>query len=145
VDDTIQFDVVTPDRLTISQAVNMVVLPGGGGDFGVLPGHAPLLSNLRPGTIAIYDRAMKVVDRLFVEEGFTEVKPDRCTVLAEEAVPVKDITRDHADARLKKAHDALLVADTFGVRIGAERELRVAEAMYEAMEAYEKAQGKSPA
>jgi F-type H+-transporting ATPase subunit epsilon len=141
-EETILFEIVTPAKLMLSQQVPLVVLPGEGGNFGVLPRHAPLLSSLRPGTIEIYDGKMKVTEQIFVEAGFADVTPERCTVLAEEAIPVREITRDVADERLKRATDALLLADTFGLRIGAERELRAAEAMTEALDAYEKGRGK---
>ena len=136
--ETIRFELVTPARPVRSEDVELVVIPGGGGNFGVLPRHAPMLSTLRPGTIEICDGKLRVLERLFVEEGFAEVTPERVTVLAEEAIPVSEINREFADARLKKAHDALMVADTFGVRIGAERELRAAEAMAEAVDYFEK-------
>ncbi len=141
-DETVLFEIVTPAKLMLSQQVPLVVLPGEGGNFGVLPRHTPLLSSLRPGTIELYDAKMKVTEQIFVEGGFADVTPERCTVLAEEAIPVREITRDDAEERLKRATDALLIADTFGVRLGAERELRAAEAMCEALDAYEKGQGK---
>ena len=140
--DTFTFEIVTPARKMISDQAELVVLPGGGGNFGVLPGHAPMLSTLRPGTIEIRDKDLKVLDQIFVEEGFAEVTPERCTVLAEEAMRVHEITRDDAEERLKRAHDSLLVADTFGVRLGAERELKAAEAMCEAIDQLEAASSK---
>jgi F-type H+-transporting ATPase subunit epsilon len=141
--ETFLFEIVTPARPVLSIQADLVVVPGGGGNLGVLPGHAPTLSTLRPGTIEIRDKALKIKDQIFVEGGFVEVTPERCTVLAEEALPVASITRDDAEARLKRAHDALMVADTFGVRTLAERDLRAAEAMVEAVEQYEKAHGKA--
>ncbi len=68
----VQFELVSPERLVISAEVDMVVVPGAEGDFGVLPGHAPLISNVRPGVISIYnDRAIEA--RVFVAGGFAEV------------------------------------------------------------------------
>ena len=64
-------------------------------------------------------------------------------ILAEEALPVAEITREEAEMRLKRAHDALMLADTFGVRVTAEHDVRAAEAMVEAVDAYEKAQGRT--
>ena len=136
--ETILFEIVTPAKLMLSQEVHLVVVPGEGGNIGILPRHAPLLSSLRPGTIDIHDQKMKVVDKIFVEQGFVDVTPERCTVLAEVAIPVREITRDFAEDRLKRATDKLMVADTFGERSGAEQELREAEAMIEAIDAYEK-------
>ncbi|MGF1640362.1 MAG: ATP synthase F1 subunit epsilon [Rhodospirillales bacterium] len=141
--DKLLFEIVTPVRIERSEEVELVIIPGGAGNFGVLPGHAPMLSTLRPGTVEIRDKDLKIVDQIFVEEGFADVTPERCTVLAEEAIPVGELSRDLAEQRLKRAHDALLVADTFGLRIGAERELRAAEAMCAALDAYEAGRGKA--
>ncbi len=141
--ETVHFEIVTPAKLMLGDDVYLVVLPGEDGNLGVLPRHTPLLTSLRPGTIEILDEKMKVQRQIFVEQGFADVTPERCTVLAEEAIPVEQITREAADARLKRAADALLVADTLGVRLGAERELRAAEAMSEALDAYEKAQSRA--
>ncbi len=133
--DRISFEVITPSRVLVQREVHLVVIPGGDGNFGVLPGHAPLLSTVRPGTVEIYDGDMKVVERIFVEGGFAEVIPERCTLLAEHAIDVREITRDEADTRLQKADQALLAAEDPGVRLGAERELKAAEAMCEAVDA----------
>jgi F-type H+-transporting ATPase subunit epsilon len=139
--ETILFEIVTPARSVYSDQVELVVFPGEGGNFGVLPGHAPLLSTLRPGTIEVRSKDLKIRERIFVEGGFVEVTPDRCVLLAEEAMPVEDISRDEAEERLKRAHDAMMVSETFGVRLLAERDKRAAEAMIEALESYERTPG----
>jgi F-type H+-transporting ATPase subunit epsilon len=122
----------------LSQEVHLVVVPGEGGNIGILPRHAPLLAALRPGTIDIHDQKLKVIEKIFVEQGFVDVTPERCTVLAEEAIPVREITRDFAEERLKHATDKLMGAHSEGERSGAEQELREAEAMIEAVDAHEK-------
>lgn len=137
--DTFQFEIVTPAAPMLSQSAELVIIPGAAGNFGVMPGHAPTLSAVRPGTIEIRDRSLKVLEQIFVEGGFAEVTPERCTILAEKALPVREITRDEAETRLKRAHDALMLADTFGVRTTAERDVRAAEAMVQALDDYEKA------
>jgi len=83
--DRLQFELVTPERLLLSEMVEMVVIPGTEGNFGVLPGHAPLISTIRPGMIEIYE-GQTVTRRVFVVSGLAEVTPERCTVLADEAV-----------------------------------------------------------
>ena len=108
--DHIQFELVSPERLLVSQAVEMVVVPGAEGDIGVLPGHAPLISNVRPGLIAVFE-AGKVVERIFVAGGFAEVTPERCTVLAGEAMPVNEIERSEAEKRLRDAEEAISQVD----------------------------------
>lgn len=127
-----QFDVVTPTRLLLSEKADMVVIPGGDGDFGVLPGHAPLLSTVRPGSIAIYERD-KVRERVFVEGGFAEVTETRCTVLAQMAIPVAEISEDEALKRFDKARAALEAAEDFDARKAQGRELAVAEALLAAV------------
>src|SRR5271156_974348 len=82
--DRVQFELVTPERLLISEAVEMVVVPGTEGNFGVLPGHALLISTIRPGAIEVYE-GQRVTRRIFVAGGFADVTPERCTVLADDA------------------------------------------------------------
>jgi F-type H+-transporting ATPase subunit epsilon len=96
----VQFELVTPERLLLSEAVDMVVVPGTEGNFGVLPGHALLMSTIRPGTIEVY-QGQRVTRRLFVAGGFAEVTPERCTVLAEEAVPADALDRIAIEAELQ--------------------------------------------
>ena len=97
--DRIQFELVTPERLIVSSEVEMVVVPGTEGNFGVLPGHAPLISTIRPGTIDIYE-GRTVTERIFVVGGIAEVTPERCTVLAEEAIPPDALDRAALDREL---------------------------------------------
>lgn len=88
----INFDLVSPERSLRSGSVHMVVVPGGAGDFGVLVGHAPLISTIRPGAIAIYaEPGTTSPERIFVDGGFAQVGADGLTVLAESAVPVGEI------------------------------------------------------
>jgi len=98
--DRVQFELVTPERLVISTAVEMVVVPGSEGNFGVLPGHSPLISTIRPGMIEIYENRV-VTERLFVVSGIAEVTPERCTVLAEEAIPPGSLDRAAIEAELQ--------------------------------------------
>ena len=89
-DETTLFELVSPERLLMSRQVGMVVVPGSEGLFGVLPRHAPLISTLIPGVIDVYEEGA-VTDRIFIAGGFAEVTEDRCTVLAEAAVPVAEL------------------------------------------------------
>ena len=131
--DLIQFELVSPERLQFSRAVEMVVVPGSEGDFGVLPGHAPLISEVRPGIIAVFDGG-QVQERIFVAGGFAEVTAERCTVLAEQAMPVSDIDRAAADAGLKDAREDLGDAKDDTERAAAERAIAVAEAKLAALD-----------
>ena len=82
---TVEFELVIPENLVFSSNVELVVVPGAEGDFGVLPGHAPFISSLRTGVISIYEND-SVNERIFVTGGFAEVTSERCTVLADEAI-----------------------------------------------------------
>ena len=81
----LRFELVTPERLVRSEEVQMVVVPGSEGEFGVLEGHAPFMSTLRNGDIAIYRTAGAEPERIAVEGGFAEVSDRGLTVLAERA------------------------------------------------------------
>ena len=98
--DRVQFELVTPERLLLSEMVEMVVVPGTEGNFGVLPGHAPLISSIRPGTIDVYE-GQTVTRRIFVVSGIAEVTPERCTVLADEALPPDELDRSAIEAELQ--------------------------------------------
>jgi F-type H+-transporting ATPase subunit epsilon len=98
--DRVQFELVTPERLLLSQMVEMVVVPGTEGNFGVLPGHAPLISSIRPGTIDVYE-GQSITRRIFVVSGIAEVTPERCTVLADEAVSPEELDRGAIEAELQ--------------------------------------------
>ena len=130
--DTVEFELVSPERLLVSEPVEMVVVPGAEGDFGVLPGHAPLISTIRTGVISTWEGG-SVAARIFVAGGFAEVTPERCTVLADEAVALADADRGAVEARLRAAREA--VAETEAEREAAEAERAVAEALLAALDA----------
>jgi F-type H+-transporting ATPase subunit epsilon len=82
----LRFELVTPERLVRAEDVYMVVVPGAEGDFGVLEGHAPFMSTIRNGDIAIYRSGMGgEPERIAIEGGFAEVNDRGLTVLAERA------------------------------------------------------------
>ena len=129
----IGFELVSPEKLLLSEDVEMVVVPGVEGDFGVLPGHAPLISEVRPGIIAVFQGG-KVEERIFVAGGFAEVTAERCTVLAEQALPIAEIDRGAVEADLKDAREDLADAKSDHERAAAEAAIAVAEAKITAVE-----------
>lgn len=126
--DTVEFELVSPQRLVKSQAVGMVVVPCSEGDIGVLPGHTPLIGTVRPGVVDIHDDG-KVTETIFVSGGFVEVTAERCTLLAEEATAVDDLKAEDAQARLDAGNAALEKASTDVEKAHAEAEIATAEAM----------------
>ncbi len=131
-DDKVSFELATPEALVASVAVDMVVVPGAEGDFGVLPGHAPFISTVRAGVIDVYD-GDKIDQRIFVADGFAEVNERGCTVLSSEAYPVDALDRGEVEERLKAAQDELADADSDDERDKAEAEIAVCEAMLAAI------------
>jgi F-type H+-transporting ATPase subunit epsilon len=109
--DKVKFDLVSPERQLRSEDVDMVVVPGSEGDFGVLPGHAPIISTIRPGVIEVH-RGAAAPDRIFISGGICEVSSDRCTVLADDAVEVASLDRANLEKRLKDAEEDLADAKT---------------------------------
>ena len=125
--DKVEFELVSPERLLVSKPVDMVVVPGAEGDFGVLRGHAPLISTLRLGVIDIHDEG-GVTERIFVAGGFAEVTGERCTVLAEEAIALGDLKRTDIEADIRTLKDRLAVADNDAERIALAGRIEIADA-----------------
>jgi F-type H+-transporting ATPase subunit epsilon len=100
----VQFELVSPEALVLSVDADLVVVPGAEGDFGVLAQHSRLISSVRPGVINVY-QGSSVDQRIFVSGGFAEVTPERCTVLATEALQISDIDTVAVEAELKDLTD----------------------------------------
>ena len=128
----LMFELVSPRALLASEEVDMVVVPGEDGDFGVLPGHAPLLSTVRPGTVDIYNDGF-VSKSIFVEGGFAEANDQRCTLLATRAKELAEISLEDANARLSAARNQI-VEDDEKSKAAAAREIALAEALNYALE-----------
>jgi len=108
--DPFTFELVSPERLLLSEPVLQVVVPGSEGEFTVLKNHAPFMSTIKPGVVAVTPTS-GAVQRYFVRGGFADVGATGLTILAEQAVPVesldpallaseiKDAEEDLADAR----------------------------------------------
>ncbi|GEO82231.1 F0F1 ATP synthase subunit epsilon [Pararhodospirillum oryzae] len=131
---TTEFELVSPGRLLLSEPVEMVVVPGTDGDFGALPQHAPMLSTVRPGVINIY-KGGRVARRLFVAGGFAEVTQERCTVLADEAIDLAEITPAEVQQRLQAADDQVKEARNPEEKAAADRARGLAQALAEAASA----------
>ncbi len=127
-DNKVEFELVAPEQLLFSEAVDMVVVPGAEGDFGVLAGHAPVISLVRPGVIDIHDGG-GVTRRIFVASGFAEVTGERCTVLASEAVAVEELDRGAIQTRLDGARKELSAAESDRERARIDKDIAIAEAM----------------
>jgi F-type H+-transporting ATPase subunit epsilon len=102
---TFQFDLVSPEKLLFSGEVTQVDVPGTEGDFGVLAGHAPLVTTLRPGILVVYRDGGEL--RVVVNGGFAEVSPSGLTVLADMAVPQDEFDVSVLDGVIKDTEDEI--------------------------------------
>lgn len=107
--DKLQFDLVSPERALASLEVDMVEAPGAEGIFGVLPGHAPFMAVLAPGVVRY--KTGDTETRIFVRGGFAEVTPAGLTILAEEAIPVAELSSEDISRRLEAAEKNLADAN----------------------------------
>ena len=87
--DRLQLELVLPDKLVASKLVDMVIIAGTEGDFGVLPEHAPLVSSIRPGLLEIHDS--EKTEKFFLAGGFVEVLSNQVSILASELCSLEDI------------------------------------------------------
>ncbi|MFZ5932388.1 MAG: F0F1 ATP synthase subunit epsilon [Pseudomonadota bacterium] len=125
--DRLTFELVSPERLLLSAQVDMVVVPGTEGEFGVLAGHAPLVSTLRPGVISVHDE--KSIQRIFVRGGFAEVTAAGLTVLAEEAIDLATLDAAALSARIKDAEEDVADAKSDIARARAQAQLESLRAL----------------
>ena len=100
----IKFDLVSPDKILLSKEVEMVTIPGGEGDYGVMQGHQPMITTLRPGLIEIDIENSESI-KFYVDGGFAEVSNFECSVLADDAVSISEVQKSDIKNRIKLAED----------------------------------------
>ncbi len=111
--DTMQFDLVSPERRLASVQAREVRIPGAAGDLTAMPGHAPLITTLRPGVLRII-KADGGTDDYAVTGGFAEVSAEGTTLLAEEALHVSEVTADVVKRFVTRAEEGLKAAKEAG-------------------------------
>ena len=93
-------DLVSPEKQVFSKSADMVIVSGTEGDFGVLPGHAPIISSIRPGVMEIQES--NEVEQMFISGGIVEVLSDKVSVLATEVFSKDDIKVEECEQRISK-------------------------------------------
>jgi F-type H+-transporting ATPase subunit epsilon len=116
-----QFDLVSPERLLMSEPVDEVVVPGAQGYFTVLKDHAPFMSTLKPGVVEVARGG--VSERIFVRGGFADVSSEGLTILAEQAIPLAEVDPAMLAQEVKNAEED--VADAKDAETRAAAELRL--------------------
>lgn len=134
VTNTIQFELVSPERRLVSEPVNMAVIPGSEGQFGVLAGHSALVAALKAGVVELE------VDgqdnrRIFIAGGFADVTPEQCTVLAEEAINIADLDKADLDQQAKDLKEDIGLAKEAVDKARVEKKLALVNAKLEAIAA----------
>ena len=105
---TVHVDVVSAEESIFSGLVEFVVLPGETGELGILPGHVPLITRIKPGAVRLKLPQQEAEELVFVAGGILEVQPSRVTVLADTAIRGKDLDEAKASDAKQKAEEALV-------------------------------------
>jgi F-type H+-transporting ATPase subunit epsilon len=127
--------IISPAAVLVDDYVGQVQVPGVEGDFGVLPGHSPLFSMIRPGVINV-TQADGSQRKFFATAGYADVTPESCTVISDHIRDLTDMSASDADEALVAAKTALAKADSASERQQAEKLLQAAEALATAVKAH---------
>ena len=129
---TISFDLVSPEQLLFNDEVGMIIVPGKDGDIGVLPRHSKVLSSLRPGRVMVDGENKNLLKSLFVAEGFVEINPEKCIVLAEGVNEMSDLDKSSIQQQIQELES--------GASDSAKEELAIAQSKIAALDStyYEK-------
>ena len=119
-----QFDLVSPEKLLMSEPVEQVVVPGADGYFTMLKGHSPFMSTLRPGVLDITRTGGGTPTRIFVRGGFADVNPSGLTILAEQAIPLAEVNASSLDEDVKNAEEDVADAKDAATKAIAETRLQ---------------------
>ena len=117
-----KFELVSPERLLVSEEVDSVIIPGADGEMTVMAKHAPVMTTVKPGVVTVKP-ASGAEQRFVVFGGFADILPEGCTLLAESAVAVKDIDRGDLSRRIQEAKEDVADAKDDATRSRAEQYL----------------------
>lgn len=117
-----KFDLVSPERLLVSEDVESVIIPGAEGEMTVMANHAPVMTTIKPGVVTVKP-VSGAEERYVVFGGFADILPGGCTLLAEEAIAVKDINREDIARRVQDAREDISDATDDAARTKAEQYL----------------------
>ena len=99
---TISFDLVSPEQLVFNDKAGMIIVPGKEGDIGVLPGHSKFLSSLRSGRVMVYGEDKQLLKSFFLSGGFVEINPEKCIVLAEEVLEMRNLDKTTIEKQIQE-------------------------------------------
>lgn len=118
----LKFELVSPEKVVMSEQVDMVSVPGTEGEFGVFAGHAPVMTGIRPGIVDVMvdDKTNR---RIFVRGGFAEITAQGLTILSEQVIPIEELNRDVMGQQIKNAEEDLTDAKDDAARQQAQETL----------------------
>jgi F-type H+-transporting ATPase subunit epsilon len=125
----LDLQLVSPEKLFYSRSVDMVIISGSEGDFGVLPGHAPIVSSIRPGLLVIHDDDK--VEKLFLTGGVVEVLSNQVSILANEIYKMEDINVADIQNEIQAFKERLRTVDNEKEKISIELQISKLEAKIE--------------
>ena len=126
------FDLVSPERLLVSEQVESVIIPGSEGELTVMAQHAPLMTTVKPGIVTV-KTAAGAEQRYVVFGGFADILPHACTLLAESAVAIADLNRDDLSRRIDEAREDVAGAPDDESRTKAEQMLTHLATLHDAV------------
>jgi F-type H+-transporting ATPase subunit epsilon len=127
-----KFELVSPERLLVSESVESVIIPGTEGEMTVMANHAPVMATIKPGVVTVKP-VSGGEQRFVVFGGFADILPETCTLLAESAVPVADINKDDLARRIQDAKEDLADAKSDEERTKAEEFLNQLSTLHDAV------------
>ena len=130
-----KFELVSPARLVLSEEASQVVVPGLDGDFTMLKGHSPFMTNVRPGVVESTSPSGKVT-KIFVRGGFADASAAGLTILAEQAIPVEELKADVIAKEIKDAEEDVADAKTDEAKRVAQEKLDQLKAVFAAAPAH---------
>ena len=123
---TFNFELVSPDKIMMSEPAWQVVIPGEEGYFGVRAGHMSLIAAVRPGVVEVYKTEGAAPEKIFIAGGFADVTAANCTVLAEQAVNVNELDAGAIEAELNKLRAEHSATTDTAAKIALDRKIRTA-------------------
>ena len=123
---TFNFELVSPERILVSEPAWQVVIPGEEGYFGVRAGHMSLIAAIRPGVVEVYKSEGAAPEKIFIAGGFADVTAANCSVLAEQAVNVNDIDAAAVQQDINNLNDDLKIASDAADKAVIHKKLQIA-------------------
>jgi F-type H+-transporting ATPase subunit epsilon len=129
---TTKLELITPSKIVVQENIEMVVVPGSEGHFGVLPLHSSTLSSLKKGVVDLY-QDNNIIKRIIIDGGIADVQPDGCILLVERAEDLNNLKQDDIQRRITKTKESIVNPDNESEKISASKEISWLEFILESI------------